>query len=669
MCREAAEIRTEYGDKSATLANVDEPTREELDRRGVTRRELEVLVAVAERLTNAEIAARLCLSERTVESHVASLLHKLEVPGRRQLGALVSARPVASSGAPPDPGGLPLQLARTVKRGGCFGRDAVLQQLLESWEAAATETGVVLIRGEAGIGKSRLAAELAAEVDRRGGRVVFGACVDGPQRPYEPFVAALAETVDSRPATPLLDALFPRQATGSDGTCNDVVDAEHDRFAAQDALYDVLAEMAAPSGLLFVLEDLHWASEGTREAVASIVRAPRRVPLLLVVTTRNEVSSPAGSYRAYFRRLARSPSVATVSLDGLDVAAATLLIAEVGGVMDPAAGVEQTGGNPLFLRELARGGPGGRSLREVVADRFELLASDDVDVVDVAAVAGDPIDVALLAAALDRRRDDVFDVLERIEAAGIISADGPAGTFAFTHDVFRSARYAALSASRRMRLHAAIVRALDRLGRGEAQLADAARHACLAGPRFDPGRAAELARRAGDVAARATDHGEAIEHYRRALDAMVLDAAPDRHVQLAVTIDLGASLVLTGDAHGHVVLQTAAQDARRHGDHVAFAAALCAMTPVPGGSHRGPVLDEQFGMLLTQTADALPASASSWRIRLLAMLGMHLYSTDDLVRGTEMLTRRGRRRSAHRRSDPPGADLDVVPFLWWPARC
>ena len=98
------------------------------------------------------------------------------------------------------------------------------------------------------------------------------------------------------PRDAALDALFPRQATGSDGTCNDVVDAEHDRFAAQDALYDVLAEMAAPSGLLFVLEDLHWASEGTREAVASIVRAPRRVPLLLVVTTRNEVSSPAGSY-------------------------------------------------------------------------------------------------------------------------------------------------------------------------------------------------------------------------------------------------------------------------------------------------------------------------------------------------------------------------------------
>ena len=287
----------------------------------------------------------------------------------------------------------------------------------------------------------------------------------------------------------------------------------------------------------------------------------------------------------------------------------------------------------------------------------------------MAAVAGDPIDVALLAAALDRRRDDVFDVLERIEAAGIISADGPAGTFAFTHDVFRSGRYADLSASRRMRLHAAIARALDRSGLGEAQLADVARHACLAGPRFDPGRAAELARRAGDVAARATDHGEAIEHYRRALDAMALDAAPDRHVQLAVTIDLGASLVLTGDAHGHVVLQTAAQDARRHDDHVAFAAALCAMAPVPGGSHRGPVLDEQFGMLLTQTADALPASASSWRIRLLAMLGMHLYSTDDLVRGTEMLT--DAVAAARRTGDPitPGADLDVVPFLWWPARC
>ena len=274
-----------------------EPWREELARRGVTPRELDVLDAVGERLSNAEIADRLGVSERTVESHVSSLLHKLQVAGRRELGAMVPIGSRASGGVGSGSDGLPLPLARLAARGGCFGRDRELRQLLEQWEGAATETNVVLIRGEAGIGKSRLVAQLGAEVHRRGGRVVLGACVNGSQRPYEPFVAALADAAGLPRRDAVLSALLPRM--GAAVTSNDVIDAERDRLGVQDGLYDRLAELAAPSGLLFVLEDLHWASDGTRDAVASIARSPRRVPLLLVATTRDDGSSDAvTSYRA-----------------------------------------------------------------------------------------------------------------------------------------------------------------------------------------------------------------------------------------------------------------------------------------------------------------------------------------------------------------------------------
>ena len=141
-----------------------------------------MLAAVGERLTNAEIADRLGVSERTVESHVSSLLRKLEVSGRRQLDALAPTSQRSASGSSPDSGGLPLPGADGRARR-CFGRDGELQRLLGHWDTAASQTAVVLIRGEPGIGKSRLAAELAAEVHGRGGRVVLGACVDGPQRP------------------------------------------------------------------------------------------------------------------------------------------------------------------------------------------------------------------------------------------------------------------------------------------------------------------------------------------------------------------------------------------------------------------------------------------------------------------------------------------------------
>ena len=109
-------------------------------RRGVTSRELDVLGAVSEHLSNAEIASRLDVSERTVESHVSSLLRKLEVSGRRKLVALGPTGPPPSGGAAPEPGRLPPLLARTVERGGCFGRDRELERLLELWESA-TETG------------------------------------------------------------------------------------------------------------------------------------------------------------------------------------------------------------------------------------------------------------------------------------------------------------------------------------------------------------------------------------------------------------------------------------------------------------------------------------------------------------------------------------------------
>ena len=475
------------GEPVCDTGSVDEPARDVLDRR-LTRREAEVLDAVAERLTNAQIARRLNVSERTVESHVSSLLRKLGAHSRTDLvgrsGSGVRER--VSRGR------LPYQLEAVAQRSECFGRDDERRRLLACWDRSAAGVTVAVIRGEAGIGKSRLAAAVGAEVLGRGGRVVLGTCLDGPQRPYEPFLAPIADELSRLPDGEL------RRQLGTWGSSlarvssdlavrlavdrHEVVDPEHERAAVHAALHGFLAQAARRHRMLFVIEDLHWASSATKDAVAHIARVGGDVPLMLLVTTRDERHFIADGLGAFFGRVEALSSVEMVSLSGLDAAAAARVIDAVGGDVDSAQACCQTGGNPLFLRELARQGQGSRSLHELVNARFEQCSSSDLDVLDMAAIVGEQIDVPLVAAALDRTVEDVLDTLERAEAIGLIGAGAAPGHFAFTHDVFRSVRAALLTSSRTMRLHAAVARALERRSSDDRDIAERARHACLAAP-------------------------------------------------------------------------------------------------------------------------------------------------------------------------------------------
>ena len=621
---------------------MDEPTREELGRRGVTRRELDVLDAVAERLSNAEVATRLFVSERTVESHVASLLRKLGAGNRSEL-----ARSAAGGGRTRRlEARFPRQLATVAERGPCVGRDAERQRLLACWDRAASRTIVAVLRGEAGIGKSRLAADVAREVHNGGGAVALGMCTDEPRRAYEPFMTAVDDDVarlsddELRRCLGTSAATFarlsPEVATRLSLVRPDSVDPHRERAAVQEAVHDYLSRAARAKRLLLVIEDLHWASVGTLDIVAEVARGGD-APLMLLVTTRDEPPFADARLRAFLGRIATLPSVEILSLSGLDVAAAASVIAAVGGDVDPDVGVRLTGGNPLFLREVAREGPGSRTLGELVADRFERLCPGDLEVLDIAAVAGEQIDVSRVASALDRSTDDVLDAIERAEAVGLIGPGARAGWFAFAHDVFRSVRYASISASRRMRLHAALAQALRDQAENRRVIGDLARHACLAGPRFDPAVAAELARHAGDLASDATDHSEAAAHYRRAHEVLDLVPGADDELSLRLSIRLGASLVLIADADGLPTLRAAAEEAQRRGDAVALADAICAMAAVPGGNPSDGRPDAVFRSLADTALDLLPATEAAWRVRVLAIVGSERWFSDAPTQGAEMV--------------------------------
>ena len=167
----------------------DEPAPPSFESYGVTAREAEVLAAVGERLTNAEIASRLYVSPRTVETHIASLLRKFGAVNRRELAEVwkTSTRTDA-----PRPQQLPPALELLADPATYVGRSQERSQLQELWRRAAQgKLLVAVVLGEAGMGKSRIAAELALEVHADGGQVRLGSCLEELGIPYEPFIQIL----------------------------------------------------------------------------------------------------------------------------------------------------------------------------------------------------------------------------------------------------------------------------------------------------------------------------------------------------------------------------------------------------------------------------------------------------------------------------------------------
>ena len=635
-----------------------ESTVDLLASKGVTRRERDVFDAVAERLTNAEIATRFSVSERTVETHVSALLRKLGAKNRIELAALAQAHRSASS-AP-----LPPMLAMAAERSVCVGRRDERALLLASWERAARgQTELLVVKGEAGIGKSRLIAELAVEVHRRGGQVLLGTCTSDVHLPYQPFVEALGETIASTPEGRLradigrnvhaLSRVLPEVATRL-GTIPPArgVDPYGERDSGQEALLGLLVAMARHQPMLLVVEDVHWASSVTRDLLLHIARRGGTAPMLVVATTRDTAPELDAPLAAWLAAVARLAVCELVQLDGLSHDAAVELLDQLACPIDAASAFETTRGNPLFLREVALSGPASPSLADLVSDRFARLSDDDLEVVDVAVVLGEPIRAELVAVAAERPVDRVVQALERAGDAGILEPlSGRPGRYAFVHALFSEVRYTSLSTSRRLRLHAAAASALaDRAG-DPATLPRLARHACIAAALGGADRAVSFAMAAGRLCATVGDYAQAAEHFQRGLD--VVDFAPDERQRLELTIRLGDALSRIDIARSHAVLREAVRLARRKEDAEAFADAVCSMSPDFGSFSPGRH-DPTFVALAEEALARLDDSSPPWRARVLAALGIHLALGADAERGRALV------RDAVDAARSSGEPLDYV---------
>ena len=293
---------------------------------------------------------------------------------------------------------------------------------------------VGLIAGEAGSGKTRLAARFAAESAAQGATVLYGCCAEQALVPYEPFADAVGESG--------LDAA---------------------------ALEERLAGVAGDR-LFLVLDDLQWADRATLALLSRLVRGELAERLFVVGAYReDEANEPLF---AAFADLRRNCVVERIELVGLGVEEMAALI---GGAFETSAAAAQaraiharSGGNPFYARELARHvaehprtsfGDVPEGIRDVVRARVERLSEDCASVLAAAAVLGESFGLPELEVVSGRDVETLEQTLDEAAAAGLIEDIG-AGQRRFAHALTRDAVYAGLGASRRARLHRAAADAL-----------------------------------------------------------------------------------------------------------------------------------------------------------------------------------------------------------------
>ena len=399
---------------------------------------------------------------------------------------------VAAIAAPVRPAAPPSELP-------LVGRDDDLAGLREAHAAAAHDGALVVLEGEAGIGKSRLARELMASA---GGIVLSARChEDEAGLPYGPVVellgqAARVDAVSSLPAQRVADASVLAPELWRDGL---PAPLEMSGPAAQARLLEGIAAVLGVAGLVFV-DDVHAADEATLDVLAFLARRLRGRGLLLLLAWRTD-SVPPG------HRLRRLEAT-VLSLGRLDAAQVSTLVGA-----DSERVFAESEGLPLFISEYlaAGGGEPGREMRDLVAARIGGLGATARQVLEAAAVVGRTFDFEVVRAASGRGDDEVTDALDEVVGRGLVREVGD--LYDFTHGKLREFVYEQTGRARRRLLHRRAAEALLRLGTGSA--AAAALHLGLAG---DDAGAAEQHVIAAEHAASLLAFGDALEHFDAALE-------------------------------------------------------------------------------------------------------------------------------------------------------
>jgi predicted ATPase/DNA-binding CsgD family transcriptional regulator len=436
-----------------------------------------------------------------------------------------------------------------------IGREASLAAFERVFEQVKSGQGqAVLVSGEAGIGKSRLVAEVQARVGQGQAHFLHGACFEQDRSlPFAPLLDLLRtlllggsreESLRSLdPVAPELIKLLPDLAIFlPEVTPTPALSPEQEKRRLFVALTHFLLGQTEQRPLVLSIEDLHWSDDTSLEFLLSLARHLRSRPLLLLLTYRSEEVNPALAH--FLSSLDRERAALECSLTPLSMEEIQAMLRAIFQLKRPVRRdfleilYHLTEGNPFFVEEVlkslleagdiffADGVWDRKPLRELhiprsiaaaVQQRVSLLSDEARQTLELAAVVGRSVDVSLLQALTGRPEPELLHDIETLMAAQLL-VETEASQVAFRHALTQAATYQGLLAHKRKALHWRVAQLMERLHASslEAHLAELAYH-CYQAQAWK--QALEYARRVGEKALALYTPRAAVEQLTRALEA------------------------------------------------------------------------------------------------------------------------------------------------------
>jgi DNA-binding SARP family transcriptional activator len=515
------------------------------------------------------------------------------------------------------------------------GRARELDALRAWWTTTTQRPGLAIIRGEPGIGKSRLARELARLAHRDGAQVVYARFDEG-HSVFQPFLQLLSNVPTG---TALITQLEGTASVRSIANARD----EPDRELLLEEIAACLGAKGAHTRLLAVFDDVQWAGPAGVDLIRRLLR--READIDVVVTVRDSGAPIDDPFAALVYEAIGDGQLCTVELSGLEMSAIGELLMALGGGQDDESSqrlaadfLEQSAGNPLFVGEMISyllnageiavddagrwsgsiaGAPGAPGVQGVVMARIGALGNGALDVLAAAAVIGQAFELTVLGDCVDGGLTRAVDVVdEAIRAHLVRSLPDQPGWCRFVHSVVHSTLLRSLTAPRRMALHLRAGRALEAnptIVRSD----ELARHFVEAAPLGEIERAVRHTADAAATAIRVMAYEDAITLVSRALALPIDERA--RAELLVLSAEAGNQ---AGDSvEAHQAFLDAVALARQVGDAVLFArAALGATRGFRGGSEWMPEAERRA--LAVEALEVVPESEVELRVRFLGQLAL-----------------------------------------------